>query len=135
MDHLPTVFLPVVAAGITFFLVYSEAGDPVNRLLSRVKLLDRMLRCSFCTGYWIGALLAGFELLWKQANVSLSDFLLYSVFMGFCGAVSSFVLEKAAWVGESLLSIDAKYNPAILEESDAIESTVKDIQNSQGEPS
>ena len=50
----------VCGAGITFFLIHSERGRPFRRLLFKIEYFERMFACSFCTGYWVGILVAVF---------------------------------------------------------------------------
>ena len=44
--------------GMTFTLVYSEAGTIVRWALFKLPILKKMIVCMFCTGFWVGIVFA-----------------------------------------------------------------------------
>ena len=56
MEHL-NLNLMICGAGTTFFLIHSERGEIVRRILFRIEYFERMFACPFCTGYWVGIIL------------------------------------------------------------------------------
>ena len=102
------LFLTVVAAGITFFIVHSEQGDFIRNQFNKWSFTARMITCSFCTGFWISLFVYASFANRSQSITGLLVEIVRMTAFGFAGAMVSLVLERIALMSDMLVEIAAK---------------------------
>lgn len=111
---------PLMVAGLTFYITQTEMGAWVRKLLSVPRFgmyhegmetpLERMLGCSFCTGFWVGLLVPIPVVFWP--NGPTTPFGWYATVMAaiafpFAGAMAAYVLDKLTEGMEALTAAAA----------------------------
>jgi hypothetical protein len=98
-------------AGTTFLVTSAEAGAPVRCLVSQFRFgmyrdgqetpLERMLQCSFCTGFWVS--LAA-SIAWALPSVLTSPIVAMlpkTWFFALAGAMASYLFDRLALGAEA----------------------------------
>lgn len=83
--------LIVLAYGITSFLVESVMFSKPRKWLSKNEFFDLLLRCMFCTGFWVGA---GLHYYSSPFNDCFGNVWPNAVFDGFFFAATTWFLSK-----------------------------------------
>lgn len=100
--------LMVCGSGVTFFLIHSERGLPIRKVLFQVEYFERMFACAFCTGYWVGLLvgIAHSTIDLTNAGNTINLFLLveivfYTVLLGMGTGIVSIVMDRLIDLGDA----------------------------------
>jgi hypothetical protein len=74
---------------LAFYAVTFGLMNKVPVLYNRVNVLDRMLECSYCTGFHAGWICYLFKCIMISANFSIA----YALYFAFISATSSYIID------------------------------------------
>jgi hypothetical protein len=80
-----------VAYGITSFFVESVMFLKPRNLLSKIDFFNKLLRCMFCTGFWVGC---GIHFYSSPFNEYFGNIWFNAIFDGFFFATTTWFLSK-----------------------------------------
>lgn len=93
----------ICGAGTTFFLIHSERGRPIRNVLFKVEYFERMFACSFCTGYWVGLLIALVHPgMWTGYTIlEVTGMMAGAVMMGMGTGIMSILIDRLIDLGDA----------------------------------
>lgn len=100
------IFLLLSVAGFTFTLVHGEIMDilKIRPLLQRFNFTRKVIKCSLCSGVWVGLI---------TATVFLP--VVYIIPFAFAGSATAFLFERVTYlIDELIIGIETKKGKAAI---------------------
>lgn len=75
---MKTVLFLLCCYAVTFVLIDSEIFEPIRKVLTKSKFLEKLLQCWFCTGFW-SSLFSFLIYYWSGLDPELRAYPLFSI--------------------------------------------------------
>jgi hypothetical protein len=91
MEYLVSVLIWILACyGMTTIIVSSVLFEPVRKALENIKLLNKLVNCMLCMGFWVGVFWGG--LYWDPFAKVDTFYPLRLLFDGCFGAATTWII-------------------------------------------